>query len=280
MALDLAHEAVGSRPPLLVLHGLFGSGGNWRGIARELATTHTVISVDLRNHGASPWADVMSYLAMADDVRQLIERLGLERPSVLGHSMGGKTAMALALMYPELIDRLIVVDIAPVSYADTLTPFADAMRNVDLLAAASRAEVQRRLLLSVPDPNVVPFLMQNLIADNDHFDWRVNLIGISAAMRELCAFPGELRGLRFRRPTRAVVGERSHFVDDRDAAQFRPMFPAATVDVVADAGHWVHADQPAAFLHRVRQALWSSDGPGIGQPPGKALVDGGPCAGD
>jgi len=255
VALNLAYESVGSGPPLVVLHGLFGSGGNWRSIARELMATNTVVSVDLRNHGASPWADAMDYLAMADDVKQLIERLGLARPTVLGHSMGGKTAMALALMYPERVDRLIVVDIAPVSYADTLTPFADAMRSVDMLAAASRADVQRRLQQLVPDPNVVPFLMQNLMTHDERYDWRLNLGAIGAAMPQLCAFPSELLGLHFRRPTTVIAGEHSTYVAHRDGSSFQPMFSQVAIDVVEKAGHWVHADQPAAFIARVRQAL-------------------------
>ena len=267
MALNLAFDTVGSGPPLVVLHGLFGSGSNWRGIARELMATHTVVCVDLRNHGASPWADAMNYLAMADDVKQLIERLGLTRPVVLGHSMGGKTAMALALMYPALVDRLIVVDIAPVSYADTLTPFADAMRSVDVVTAASRADIQRRLQQLVPDPNVVPFLMQNLLTHNDRFDWRLNLIGIGAAMPQLCAFPSELMGLDFRRRTTVIAGEHSDYVTESDGVEFRPMFPRAAVEVVEGAGHWVHADNPEAFLARVRRALQTDVRPvDAGQP--------------
>ena len=258
MALNLVHETVGSGPPLVVLHGLFGAGSNWRGIARELMATHTVVCVDLRNHGASPWADAMNYLAMADDVKQLIGRLGLTRPAVLGHSMGGKTAMALALMYPTLVDRLIVVDIAPVSYADTLTPFADAMRTVDVVAAASRADIQRRLQELVPDPNAVPFLMQNLMTQNDRFDWRLNLIGIGAAMPQLCAFPSELLGLDFRRRTTVIAGEHSNYVAQRDGSSFWPMFPRVTVEVVEGAGHWIHADRSEAFLACVRRALHES----------------------
>ena len=175
--------------------------------------------MDLRNHGASPWADSMDYVEMAADVLQLIERLRLDRPTVLGHSMGGKTAMALALRHPTRVGRLIVVDIAPVSYADTLTPFAEAMRGADVVAAASRAEVQRRLQQSVPDDGVVPFLMQNLVTRNDHFDWRLNLLGISLAMPALCAFPSDAarhalrrtgdgavrRALGLRRPTRCCL---------------------------------------------------------------------------
>jgi pimeloyl-ACP methyl ester carboxylesterase len=267
VALNLICETVGSGPPLVVLHGLFGSSGNWRGVARELAATHSVHSVDLRNHGASPWADSMDYVEMADDVRQLIERLGLERPTVMGHSMGGKTAMALALCHPERVGRLIVVDIAPLSYADTLTPFAEAMRSADVVAAASRAEVQRRLQQSVPDRGVVPFLMQNLVTRNDHFDWRLNLLGISTAMPQLCAFPSALLGLRFAGPVAVIAGEHSDYVAQRDGASFRPMFTQVEVEVIEDAGHWVHADQPAAFLASVRQVLQHDAQPSIAAQP-------------
>jgi pimeloyl-ACP methyl ester carboxylesterase len=263
MALDLTCESVGSGAPLVVLHGLFGSSGNWRGIARELAATHSVHSVDLRNHGASPWADSMDYVEMADDVRELIERLDLGRPVVMGHSMGGKTAMALALRHPERVARLIVVDIAPVCYADTLTPFVEAMRSADVVAAASRAEVQRRLQQAVPDHGVVPFLMQNLVTRNDHFDWRLNLLGISAAMPRLCGFPSALSGLRFSGPVTVFAGERSDYVAQRDGASFRPMFTDVGVEVIDNAGHWVHADQPKAFVAAVQRVLQDDAQPSI-----------------
>jgi pimeloyl-ACP methyl ester carboxylesterase len=255
VALNLICESVGSGPPLVVLHGLFGSGGNWRGVARELAGSHTVHCVDLRNHGASPWADSMDYLEMAGDVLQLMDRLGLERPAVLGHSMGGKTAMALALRYPQRVGRLIVVDIAPVWYADTLTPFAEAMRGAHVVAAATRAEVQARLNQAVPDPAVVPFLMQNLVVQNDHFDWRLNLIGIGASMAQLCGFPSELLGARYSGRVAAIAGEHSDYVTETNGVEFLPMFPRIAVEVVKDAGHWVHADQTPAFLACVRRAL-------------------------
>ena len=255
MALNLICETVGSGPPLVVLHGLFGSSGNWRGIARQLAASHTVHSVDLRNHGASPWADSMDYLEMADDVLQLCDRLGLKAPAVMGHSMGGKTAMALALRHPLRVGRLIVIDIAPVCYADTLTPFAEAMRSADVIAAATRTEIQGRLRQTVPDPAVVPFLMQNLVMHNHHFDWRLNLLGISASMPQLCGFPSESLGARFERPVAVIAGANSDYVTESDGVEFRPMFPRVTVEVIEGAGHWVHADKPAAFLASVRQAL-------------------------
>jgi len=255
VALNLACESTGSGPPLVVLHGLFGSSGNWRGIARELAATHSVHCVDLRNHGASSWADTMSYIEMANDVLQLMSKLRLDRPVVIGHSMGGKTAMALALRHPTAVSRVVAVDIAPVAYADTLTPFAEAMRSADVVAAASSAEVQRRLQETVPDAGVVPFLLQNLVTRNDHFDWRLNLLAITAAMPQLSSFPSELLGARFAGPVAVIAGERSDYVAEREGAAFRPMFDDVEVDVVAGAGHWVHADAPAAFLASLERAL-------------------------
>jgi pimeloyl-ACP methyl ester carboxylesterase len=239
----------------LILHGLFGSSGNWRSVARALSASHRVISVDLRNHGNSPWAETMSYLEMADDVRALIEWERLHLPIVMGHSMGGKTAMTLALLYPELLSRLIVVDIAPVCYADRLSMITEAMRSVDTMAAASRDEVQQRLGDLLPDASAVPFLMQNLVARNARFDWRVNLASIGAESRRLSGFPAELRGLRFTKPVQVIAGQESDYVTDRDGAEFRPMFPEVQLEVIERAGHWVHADQRGPFLDVMTRAL-------------------------
>ncbi len=255
-SVDLAFDAVGDGAPLLILHGLFGSSTNWRSIARRLAPQHRVYSVDLRNHGASPWADTMDYIAMAGDIARLIERQGLQRPSLIGHSMGGKVAMALALLRPQSIDRLIVADIAPVQYADRLSVFAEAMRTTDTLHAASREEVRLRLSDALPDAaGVVPFLMQNLVARNAHFDWRINLPVISAALPALSAFPQTLRELRFERPVQVIAGARSDYVKQRDGAEFAPMFTQVRVEFIESAGHWVHADQPEAFVDAVQRAL-------------------------
>jgi pimeloyl-ACP methyl ester carboxylesterase len=254
--LDLAFEAVGEGPPLLILHGLFGSSTNWRSIARRLSTSHRVFSVDLRNHGASPWAESMDYVVMAGDVARLIERQGLERPSLIGHSMGGKVAMALALLQPQRVGRLIVVDIAPVQYADRLSAFAEAMRTVDATQAASREEVRQRLAGKLPDAaGVVPFLMQNLVVRNAHFDWRINLPVISASMPALSGFPPALQELRFERRLQVIAGGRSDYVQRREGAEFAPMFPHTQVEFIESAGHWVHADQPEAFLAAAQRAL-------------------------
>ena len=255
MALQLAFEDTGTGPPVVVLHGLFGSGSNWRSVARALAPQHRVLCVDLRNHGSSPWADSMDYLEMAEDVRALIARLRLSSPAVVGHSMGGKTAMALALTSPSSVGNLVVVDIAPVPYADRFTPYVEAMRSIDAAAAASRTEAQRRLVERLPDPATAPFLMQNLVSRNDHFDWRLNLAAIGLSVPVLSAFPTTLLGRRFTGATSLIHGGASDYVAATDLEAFRNLFPAFEAHTIKDAGHWVHAEKPEAFLSALRQAL-------------------------
>ena len=255
MALNLASDITGSGPPLLILHGLFGSATNWRSMARKLADRYAVHALDQRNHGASPWADTMTYTEMADDVQHYIEHHGLGAVSIMGHSMGGKTAMALALAFPDLVEHLIVVDIAPRSYHDSLSSYAQAMRGVDLMAAASRGEVQRQLQALLPDASVAPFLVQNLVPRNDHFDWRINLAAISASMMDLTDFPAELKKRVFDKPTAAIAGALSDYVASGDVAPFLPMFPRVEVEVIDGAAHWVHADKPQLFFEAVQRAL-------------------------
>ena len=255
MSVQLAFESVGRGEPVLLLHGLFGSSTNWRQVARGLAERHRVLGVDLRNHGASPWSASMNYLDMAEDVRALIEREGLARPAVVGHSMGGKTAMALALLHPASVARLVVVDIAPVAYGDRFSPYVQAMSGIDTLAASSRSEVQRRLGEAIPDAGVVGFLMQNLVMRNDHFDWRLNLAGLGASLQALGDFPAPLLARRYEGPVTVIAGALSDYVKPADRERFEALFPRLNFEFVEGAGHWVHAEQPQAFLAALRSAL-------------------------
>lgn len=216
--MELAFEAIGDGPPVVLLHGLFASAASWRGVARALADTHRVLSVDLRNHGRSPRAMNMAYTEMADDVLSLIERESLGRAAVIGHSVGGKVAMALALSAPYAVGRLAVIDIAPAAYLDQWG--------------------------------------QQLSARHDeHVDWRSHLPAIALSLPELCNFPGLLRYLRSDAALHAIVGARSPCVTPASAEAFAPMFPNASVEVIPDAGHWVHADQPHALVASLRRAL-------------------------
>lgn len=249
MPLQLAFEELGEGPPVVVLHGLFGSARNWRGVAGALAAQHRVLCVDLRNHGKSPWIDSMTYHEMAADVLALIRSEGLDRPVIVGHSMGGKTAMTLALESPESVGRLIVVDIAPVSYGDRLTPYVQAMLSLGPRAASDRADVMRHFAeRNISDVAVVSFLMQNLTVRNDHFDWQLNLPAIAAAIPALCAFPPELATRRFSGPVTLITGSLSDYVSPDYRAVFVEQFPQARAVEIDGAGHWVHADRRAEFV--------------------------------
>ncbi|MGI9026801.1 MAG: alpha/beta fold hydrolase [Burkholderiaceae bacterium] len=254
-ALELAYEQFGDGSPVVVLHGLFGSSTNWRRIARALSDRHRVFTVDLRNHGNSPWAATMAYAEMAEDVVALFDRLDLQKPDVLGHSMGGKVAMTLALTGPQRLGRLVVVDIAPISYGDHFSSYTQAMRGIDTVAATSRDEVQRALSQDIHDPGTVGFLMQNLVRHNEQYDWRINLPALSAAMTEIGAFPSALDGKTFSGPTTLITAARSDYVSADDRKLFSNYFPKARFVEIRDAGHWVHVDRPDEFIVAVREAL-------------------------
>jgi len=248
MPLQLAFESIGDGPPIVVLHGLFGSRRNWRSIANALSAQFRVFSVDLRNHGGSPWAATMSYPEMAADVQMLIESERLDRPVVIGHSMGGKTAMTLALERPEAVGRLIVIDIAPVSYVDRVTPFLEAMRDIGTQSVTERAEVIRQMSERVPDARTVAFLMQNLVVRDDHFDWQLNLPAIGAALHTLSDFPAEALLRSYRGPATLIYGSLSEYVRPLDPSLITEAFPTVQMVEIEGAGHWVHVDRPAELL--------------------------------
>ena len=253
--LALTATRVGSGSPVVALHGLLGRARNLAGIGRALEASHAVWLADLRNHGSSSWSDEMTYAAMAADVAALIEREGLGPVTMIGHSMGGKVAMCLALTRPELVDRLVVVDIAPVRYAQGYEGFVRAMQACDLAPPRRRADVDAQLAATVPDPAMRAFLLQNLETRDGALAWQPNLAGLLAAMPELTGFPEALAGRRYAGPTRALRGARSDYVDAAGAAALRGYFPDATVATVPDAGHWPHAEQPVAFQRLLAEAL-------------------------
>lgn len=258
MAVRLTAVEYGAGPPLAILHGLFGSGRNWAGIAQHLAANHRVIALDLRNHGASAWADAMDYPAMAEDVQETLVALGHRRFALLGHSMGGKTAMTLSLAHPDAVERLVVVDIAPVAYPPRHLPYVKAMRAIDLMGVKRRAELDGALAAAVPAPAERAFLLQNLVFDDGKARWRINLEAIENAMPDLVGFPTPPSGGIYRKPTLFIAGGRSDFVQPAHEPAIRRLFPEARILRVETAGHWVHAEQPQAFLAAVEPFLASS----------------------
>ena len=255
MTLDLSYEVTGEGPPLIVLHGLFGAARNWRAIAKGLADTYRVWTLDLRNHGDSPWGDNMSYEAMAEDVCAFIQQHGLEGAAVMGHSVGGKTAMAMALIYPELIGKLLVVDIAPVARPPDLRSFVKAMKDIDLSAITRRAEVGELLAPVVEDRSVRAFLLQNLAITEGHLQWRLNLDAIDRQMEVIGGFPENLLDRQYEGPTHFIAGAMSAYVKPEHRDLILHLFPATTMSVIAGAGHWVHAEKPESFQRAVRRFL-------------------------
>lgn len=252
---DLAFSEYGSKgPPLVVLHGLFGSARNWTRIAKELSDSHRVYTLDLRNHGASPRAPTMSYSEMAADVAGFIESHGIDAPIVMGHSMGGKVAMQLALERPDLPRALIVVDIAPVAYGHDRMDYVAAMQTLDISGAARRGDVERELREEIDDSGIAAFLMTNLERAATGFEWRINLPAISACMADIVGFEAPEGGV-FRRPTVFIAGDQSTYIRDSHKDRIAELFPRARIVTIKNASHWVHADQPEAFVKTVRAFL-------------------------
>jgi esterase len=239
----------------VILHGLLGSARNWSSLARQLAETHRVFVLDLRNHGRSPWAPTMSFDDMAGDVAAFIERHELRPATIIGHSLGGKAAMRLALTRPDLVARLMVVDVAPVAYAHSFGPFVEAMAAVDLAAVQRRADAELQLEPRIGDPVVCSFLLQNLVKSEAGFVWRVNLAALAANMPELLGFPPPDGESAYLGPTWFIAGGRSRYIKDEHRPLIERLFPAALLVTIAGAGHWVHAERPTEFLAEVRRFL-------------------------
>ena len=251
--ITLAFERSGSGPPLIILHGLFGSSTNWKFIAQYLTKSYTVDRVDLRNHGASPWHDTMNYLDMADDVKHFIEQHRLEHAIVLGHSMGGKVAMVLAVRYPALVKSLIVVDIAPVTTDTRHASVVRALGNLNLLAVRGRRDAEVVLSYDVPDAGLRQFLLQNLIRRETGYAWRINLRALADNMTMLADFP-VLPGC-YSGPTLFVRGGDSNYVEIKHEPVIQQMFPTSVIRTIAGAGHWLHAEKPREFLHELERFL-------------------------
>jgi pimeloyl-ACP methyl ester carboxylesterase len=251
----LAAAEYGTGPPLAILHGLFGSGRNWAGIAKRLGEHWRVVAFDLRNHGASPWAATMTYAEMADDVRASLAALGYPRAALLGHSMGGKVAMLAALSHPDAVERLVVADIAPVAYQQRHLGIVRAMRGLDLSGIARRTAADAKLAAAVPDPAERAFLLQNLAFDGGAARWRINLEAIEHAMPALAGFPPVPPGTAYNGKALFIGGGHSDSLRPEHEPEIRRLFPNARIARIPGAGHWLHAERPQEFLDLVAPFL-------------------------
>jgi pimeloyl-ACP methyl ester carboxylesterase len=267
----LATRTLGeSGPRVVFVHGLFGQGKNWTTIAKGLAGNHRVTLVDLPNHGHSPWTDRVDYLDMAELLAAELEHLG-DPVTLVGHSMGGKVAMQLALRRPELLRALVVVDIAPVEYplqggrtddpdeeASPFAAFIEAMRTMDLDRLTTRDDADAALRTAVPSRMVRSFLLQSLVREGsggDGWGWRLNLELLERDLGELRGFPEPPPGAAFGGPVLWIAGANSTYVLDDDRPHMDALFPATRLVRIKNAGHWVHSEQPEVFLETLRRFL-------------------------
>ncbi|KAM9320286.1 sn-1-specific diacylglycerol lipase ABHD11 [Gastrophryne carolinensis] len=243
--------------PLVLLHGLFGSKSNFQSIAKALVhrTGRTILTLDARNHGNSPHSDIMSYQAMSVDVQQLLQQLEIPTCVLIGHSMGGKTAMTLALQEPQLVERLVSVDISPSpSVPQSGFPeYIRAMQSVRLEGKMPRSTARRlaeeQLSATVQDSAVRQFLLTNLVQENEHFTWRVNLEVIAKHMQDLFDFP-EFQN-PYPGPTLFLGGANSPYISSENYPDIEQLFPCANIEYIQGAGHWVHAEQTREFLNAI-----------------------------
>lgn len=253
-AVPLAFKEMGSGDPLLVIHGLFGTGRNWASIAKRMAETHRVFLLDMRNHGASPWAADMSYTAMAEDIAEFLKQQQLSKVSVIGHSMGGKAAMSFALAYPEQVERLVLVDIAPAKYKVKFGNFIDAMNDLDLSGSLSRAELQQALDPVTASSGISQFLLGSLKRDGKGYRWQMNLDVLKQTLdSDISDFPHF--SSVWKGPALFLSGEDSAYVRKRHQPEILRLFPQAEFHSIAKAGHWLHSEQPEQTYSAISQFL-------------------------
>ena len=235
-------------------HGLFGQGKNWTQIAKALSPDHRVLLLDMPNHGRSPWTESFDYVELADMVAAHLEPEG--PVALVGHSMGGKIAMCLALRHPGVVERLVVVDVAPVTYASgrEFVGYIETMRGMDLTALERREQAEEALREAVPNPVVRGFLLQNLRRTDDGWHWQVNLELLGEHMAGLVGWPGDRLGeASYDGPVLWVGGARSDYISDEHADEMDRRFPRNRRVLIKGAGHWVHSEQPEVFVEVLRR---------------------------
>ncbi len=252
--MKLNYKVFGAGQPLIILHGLFGSLDNWQRIAKELSGDFKVYIVDQRNHGRSPHAEEMNFEVMASDLLELMDDEGLGRAHILGHSMGGKTAMQFALSHPGRCDKLIVVDIAPKKYLPGHELIFKALFALEPSKISSRQEADRALSKMIDNGNIRLFLLKNLQRTPDgHFQWKMNL---PVLYKNYPRILEEIRSLYpFEHPALFIRSEHSGYILDEDIAKIKELFPRARIVTIKNTGHWVHAEAPREFTSLVRQFL-------------------------
>lgn len=252
--MKLHYKSAGTGESVVILHGLFGMLDNWQTFAGKLSESYHVLTPDLRNHGRSPHSEEFNYEVMADDILEFIREHDLAKPTLMGHSLGGKVIMQLALSEPEACSRLIVVDMAPRAYPPGHDKIIEALQSVQPETTESRKDVEEQLMARLDDRNVVLFLMKNLGRTEDGgLTWRMNLPVLA---RE---YETTISGIEsentWNGPALFVRGGRSSYIRDEDMDHITALFPKAELITIPDAGHWVHADAMDALLDETHAFL-------------------------
>ncbi|MFW6227755.1 MAG: alpha/beta fold hydrolase [Bacteroidota bacterium] len=266
--MELAYKKTGNGSPLIILHGLYGSSDNWMSIAKAFESEYEVYLVDQRNHGESPHSNVHTYEEMARDLMVFMFHHSLGPASIIGHSMGGKTASFFAAMHPELVNKLVVVDIAIKAYdAEAVVSdkglshknIIDAMLSIDPSKYENRTEISDKLLKNIPSKQVVQFLLKNLKRQGGSFQWQLNLPALRDNLPEiykgldepLVKKPDMLEEM----PVLFINGELSGYLKRDDLKEIQKIFPRAQMETIVGAGHWVHAEKTDLFLKSVKGFL-------------------------
>ena len=251
--MQLNFKKLGAGKPLVILHGLFGSADNWFSISKELKDNYTLYLIDQRNHGDSPQSEEWNYEVMADDLKEFMDGEKLEKVFLMGHSMGGKTAMNFALKFPEKVEKLIVADIAPRYYPVHHQTILEGLNAIDLKGIQSRKEADDELAKYIPEIGIRQFLLKSLGRDSEGFVWKINLPVITGKINNVGqALP---EGESFDGPTLFLAGANSDYVQQSDLDDINTFFPNNEVEFIANAGHWLHAEQPGAVVEEVRKFL-------------------------
>lgn len=251
--MNLFYREVGEGSPVVILHGLFGSSDNWLSISKILGEEHKVYTIDQRNHGQSPHDDQFDYQTMAEDLKDFLLQHDINNPIVIGHSMGGKVAMQFAVDNPDMLERLIVVDISPKSYPVHHDEILEGLCSLRLPDLKSRGEADQHLSKYVSAIGTRQFLLKNIGRNSDGFFWKINLSVIKDNIETVGE--GLPIGSLSDKPTLFINGRNSNYIKEEDATLIFRHFPNATLQTIENAGHWVHAEQPAEFLKIVQEFI-------------------------
>ena len=261
--MELFFRKYGKGPPLIIIHGLYGSSDNWVSISRKLAENFKVYLIDQRNHGKSPHSTEHNYQLLKEDLREFMDSQSIEKAIIIGHSMGGKTAMFFAVDYPERVSHLIIADISPRSYETTNSnqllahsTIIRAMYNIDFYGITKRQEIDKILAKSIPENRIRQFLLKNIKRSKDNkYSWSLNIKTIKNELANIMKGLDENQPEIIEFPVLFIKGEKSDYILNEDKKAIQKIFPYSDIETIPNTGHWLHAEQPGLFLEKIKNFI-------------------------